>query len=382
MIIKAYNYQTNGAPYTYLSVPTNAGGTALPVKNISQFYPSWAVQVGKTNEEVAEIKMLGTAAITGTVLNTTGTITYDHPTDTPIYAIKYDQLIFKRSTAGTAGTATALTDGTVSIKPDELFTLIDDPTGALTYAYKAAYRNSVTGEVSSDSDWLTPSGYPFFSKIAMRERIKNKLFNANYIKSDAVVDEWINEWYESMNNDAVKVNKEYNMGTVDVGFGTAGLGTITARDYKSIRRMWVTYNGVNFFECTNLPLTDIKPEQRYSPTEPKYANRGYTVFQVVPPNTGGTARIDYYRTSDILENDTDELPPPMRSYTKSFVDYGLSEAYDLDDKEGKAERRMRRAEVAKGEFIAEITPRDTAGYEPIQIDSALTADGSDIMYDI
>lgn len=376
MNIKAYNNQTYNEPYSYLSVAVNAGGTVLPVKNINSFTLSHAIQIGKTGEELAEIKMLASGTPSGTALNTTGTITYDHPSDTPVYDIKFDQLVFKRSTSGTAGSATAMTGGTVSIKPDEQFTFFDDTTGATSYAYKAAYRNSVTGEVSSDSDWLAPSGYTFYSKIELRNRIKNKLFNSTFIKSDDTIDEWINEWLEVMNNAAVKVNEEYSINTADVAFGTAGYGTITATDFKRPVRVWVTYNGVKYERSERLPLRDVVPNAVYSPRDIKHAYKGDSVVQILPAQNGGTARIDYATLITPLSNDTDELPVVMRGYTKSFIDYALSQAYYMDGKNDLGKLRNDDAMTARVDFVSEITPRDDTGPQFISFDDPLTGDGS------
>src|SRR3990167_7500714 len=105
-VIKVKNNLANESPYSFLSSSISVGGTALPVKNINAFQASWGVQIGKSGEETSEILVLGTATPSGTALNTTGTTRFPHSTDTPIYAVKYDQIIFERSTSGTAGTAT------------------------------------------------------------------------------------------------------------------------------------------------------------------------------------------------------------------------------------------------------------------------------------
>lgn len=133
MIIKTLNVLDKTAPFSQTSADISATGT-IPIKNISQFYANWAIQIGKTGEEKSEVRVLTSSAPSGTTIITTANTSYDHPADTPVYSIKYDQVIFKRSTAGTAGTATALTNGTVTITPDSLYTLFDDTSGAATYA--------------------------------------------------------------------------------------------------------------------------------------------------------------------------------------------------------------------------------------------------------
>lgn len=366
MLIRAINNLDQQANYSALSNTEAAAATSLRIKNINGYSASWAVQVGKTGEEQSEIKVLGTATPSGTALTITTGLTYEHPQDTPVFSIKFDQIVFKRSTTGTAGTATALSGGTVYITPDSLFTVFDDTTGASTYAYKAAFRNSVTAEVSSDSDWITPDGFSFFSLAKLRQRIKSKLSNAGYIKDDETIDDWINEWKEELENAAIKVNKDYSLGTVNVSFGTSGLGTITNQDYKQTRKLEVTYDGVNFGTSSKMDITDFDDNTSFVRNNPHHAYLGDNVFIVRPCDSAGTARLTYYKRSVPLVNDTDELPFSMRSYTKSFIDYGMGQALGADDKFTDADRYERKAMQGKANFLAEITPRDQTGVEYIE----------------
>ena len=217
MLVRARNTLDTTALSSNLTNNTAIGASTLPVQNINSFSASWAVQLGRTKEENAEIVVLGTATPSGTALALSGTARYAHNIDTPVYATKFDKIIFKRSTAGTSGTATAMTNGTVTITPDSEYTQFDDTTALSTYAYKAAYYNSVTVEVSSDSDWITPTGFSFYSLAKLRQRSKDAIYNAGYIKSDEVIDDWINEWQEQMGNSAIKVNESYALGTVGGG---------------------------------------------------------------------------------------------------------------------------------------------------------------------
>lgn len=374
MILKAKNLLDKQAPYSFTSSSVAAGGTLFPVKNINQFYTSWAIQIGKTGEEKSEVLNITASAPTGTALFTTGTAKYDHPADTPVYAIKFDQVIFKRSTAGTSGTASAITNGTVTITPDSSDTIFDDTSGATSYGYKAQFRNSVTGDLSAESDWLTSSGYTFYSLHAIRERIKNKLFSASYVKSDSIVDDWINEWLEKMNNTAVNVNQDFNLGTMDVAYGTAGLGTITATDFKKIRRIWFTTDGVNYYNATNMAVTDFLPSETFNETFPYFYMLGDSVFGKKPEGIAGTARITYYRLGTTLTNETDELPVSMRGYTKSFADYGLANAYYLDAKDTTGDRFMGMANGELERFKNDIAPRDSTGPKTIRLTDPINAD--------
>ena len=340
-LIRAKNALTDIATNSFVTTPVTAGGTVLPIKNTNTFNAQWAIQIGNTGEERSEIKLV--SSISGLNLQTTGTLTFDHPTDTPVYSIKYDQVIFKRSTSGTAGTATALSNGTVTIQPDQLFTQFDDTSAQSGYAYKASFYNSVTAEETADSDWLTTTGYSFYSRAKIRERIKEKLYDAGFIRSDETINNWINEWLETMNNAAIHVNQDYCIGTANVAFGTAGLGTITASDFKDIRKVDVTFDGNNYYTAQRISQTDFIPQQQFVASYPVYYPFGDNVIGIKPSDTAGTARISYYASAAPLTDDADELPLVMQQYTKSFVNYGLSQALQIDGKPTEAVIKMKEA---------------------------------------
>ena len=375
MLIRARNTLDQTALQTNLSKGGAASASTFYVQNINSFEASWAIQLGKTNEEKTEILLLGTTTPSGTTLTTTTGARFAHPTDTPVYAIKFNQMVFKRSTTGTSGTAAIITNGTESITPDSEYTQYDDTSAVSTYAYKAYYQNSVTGGVSSDSDWITTSGFSFFSLSKIRERIKRKLSSAGYIKYDDVIDDWINEWKEKMTNTAIDVNQDYSLGSTTVAYsGTTELGTITDTDFKIIRRVRFTSDDVNFYTATKMNVTDFEQDETFNESHPYYYMYGENIIGRKPNDATGTACILYYKRNTLLEDETDELPVSMQSYTKSFIDYGLAQAYYLDEKtelaslhEGKANNELER-------FRMEITPRTRSGPQSIKIVESIEGD--------
>ena len=374
MIIRVTNNLDVSAPKTFMSVSKASGVGTIDVKNINSFQSNWAVQIGKTKEERSEIKIISAAAVSGTSLVFTANTTYEHPSDTPVYATKFDQIIFMKSAAGTSGTATAITNGTVTITPDSIFTQFDDTSGAATDAYRTKFLNSVTTEESSDSDWLTQTGFTFYSLAKIRSRVQKKLFSAQYLKDDEQVDDWINEWLEQMNNAAVQADESYSIGTVNVAFDTNGFGTMSSTDYKDLKKMWVTYNGNDKFKATKLDMNREWPNETFNTSHPYYVWHGDTKFQIRPEESGGTAEIEYYKIPSLLSSDTDELPVVMHSHTNSFVNYALAEAYYNDDKESKGDRYLARANKDKGDFVNEITPRSFTGVEIIEISASVSGD--------
>lgn len=373
MIIRVENLLHINAPKTYLMNTEVAGTTVFRLRNTNAFGSSWGVQIGEIGEEQTEVLVLSGNPGAGTLGTSTAVSRFEHPADTPVYGIKFNQVVFERSTTGTAGTATPMTDGTVTYQADHTTTDFDDTSGVGTYAYRTRFRNSVLGSNTSQSDWQTPSGFTFYSLARMRDRIKRKLWASNYIQEDQTIDDWINEWKDEMSNAVIKVNEDYALGTADIAFGTAGLGTITTVDFKHPRRFWViSTSGTT--ESTKMNVNSYLPDQTFVASNPYHSWHGDSVFEVKPSDNGGTARLQFYRFGTTMVNDTDELPLPMRSYTKSFVDYGLAQALFLDGKINEYDRKLGEANESKSSFVSEIVPRDRSGPTYIDITSPISGD--------
>jgi hypothetical protein len=356
-----------------------AGDSTIPVQNVNGPSAQWAIQMGKTGVDKAEIALLTNAAPSGTTYLISGTLKYEHPQDEPVYAIKYNQIVWSRSITGTAGAAVAF--ATSNIEPDEEFTMYDDTSGASTYAYKAQYYNSAIGTASTASDWITAAGYDFYSLAAIRQRIKNKLFSTGFIGDDSVIDDWINEYYEMMTNTIIDVNEDYNLGSTNVSFsGTAELGTITDADFKQIRRVWFTSDGVNYYTAEKMTSIDVRANQIFNETMPYYYMLGNNVISRWPHELPGTASILYYKLNSILVNETDLLPTPMRGYTKGFVDYCLAQAKQKDGKKDEAQRLENQAFARLDKFKTESTPRNKSGPTNISLVETVSDDATDIWF--
>lgn len=365
MIIRIKNDLATEAQKSYTASPMVAGTTKLTVVNSGVFTDDWAVQLGETGEAKTEIKNITSAPSDGTFA--IGTLSYDHPTDTPVYAIKFDQVIFKRSTAGTSGTATAMTNGTVDLTPNSEFTQFDDTSGSSTYGYRTSFYSSGLTSEGATSDWLTPAGHDFYSLGKLRARIKSKAQNGDQLVDDEI-DDWVNEWMERMTNTAIKVNKDYCLGTVDVGYsGTAQYGTITSADFKQVRRAWYTQDSVNWYAMTQEDLTDFTPVSEYNETSPYYHMRGDNELGRNPHDVSGTIRLTYYKLNAVLDSDGDNLPVSMRGYTSSFIDWGLAQAKRKEGKETEALQLEGKAEAMRSQFETEITPRNQSGPQYINI---------------
>lgn len=367
MIIPTRNTLHINVPKTYLMNTEAAGTTVFRLRNTSAFGSSWAIQIGETGEEQTEVLILsGNPPAIGTLGTTTAASTYEHPADTPVYAIKYNQVVFERSTSGTAGTATPMANGTITYQANRDVTQFDDTSGSATYAYRTYFRNSVLAVNTTESDWITSAGFDFYSLAAIRERGKRKLWDPSFIKNDIVIDDWINELKEEFVKGAIKVNEDYALGTVDVGFdGTDGYGTVNTTDFSQVRRVDITYNGQDYFLASKMNVNDYLPDEQFSSVHPYIHWRGDTVFRVRPDESGGTARMTFYRFGTTMVNDTDTLPLIMRPFTRSFTDYvKLNAQY----KDGKATQEDIDNFVDRetGKFVNFLAPRMKTG--PTMVD--------------
>lgn len=369
-LIRTRNLLHEQTPYTRLRETEAAGTTSLRVQNTEGLVNQWGIQIGGVGHEQTEV-VLGTNT-NGTTIGC-GATTYEHPADTPVYFVKYNQVVFQRSTDGTAGTATSMTNGTITYQPNDFFTVFDDTSGSSTYGYRTLFRNSALAVNSTQSDWITFAGYNFYSLGKMRDRMKRKLWNAQYLE-DEDIDDWINECKDKMANKVTAANEDYAMGTTNVGFGTDGLGTITQADFTFPRRIWITYNGADKFVSTKFGINDITPNQIYSSSHPYHAWVTDNVFYIKPEGPG-TVEVTFQRFGTTMVNDTDILPIPMRSYTDIFVDYCKSQAKSKDGKEEEAQVILSRVGTAIEDFALNIAPRDRTGptmvdiVEPVQGDS-------------
>lgn len=376
MIIQQENTLHLNVPTTRLAINSAAGIGTFTLQNTDGFGSSWAIQIGETGHEQTEVLILSGYPALGTLGTTTAVSRYEHPADTPVYAIKYNQVVFERSTGGTSGTASPMTDGTISYQADGTVTQFDDTSGSSSYGYRSYFRNSVLNVTTTESDWITSAGLDFYSLGRMTERVKGKLWNASWLTDDLVHD-WINECKDVMVNKAIQTNEDYALGTVDIGFGTDGLGTITTQDFGQIRRFWVTYDGQNSYSSTKQNVNDYEPNYTFSSVHPFHNWRGDDVFEVNPRGPG-TAQIVFYRWGTTMQNETDTLPMPMRPFTNIFVDYSKANAKSKDDKETESQVIMNRVDNQIQDFVTSLAPRDKSSQT--MIDQVEPSSGDDFFF--
>lgn len=364
MIIQTRNNLADQSQYTFTAFPEVSGTNLLRVGNTNGLNNGWAVQLGSTGQEYAEI-VNGTAASGSTI--TCENTRFPHPTDTPIFFIKWDQLVFERSITGTTGVAAPMTNGTVDITPDSINTNFDDTGGTTTYAYKTYFKSTGLGVISTESDWITPQGFDYYSLAKMRQRIRSKLWNSSYIQ-DSEINDWINEWKETMVNVAIGVNEDYLVGTTSITYtGTQSLGTISVSDFKQLKRVEYTEdNGITSTKARKMYLDEFYPQEVFAAYNPYFYMQGDNIIGRKPSDSTGVFNIWYYKLDAPLVNDTDILPLSLRGYTKSFVDYCQAQAYSKDEnKLDIYDRKMQEVNKGLDTFKTQIAPRNKTGASQI-----------------
>jgi hypothetical protein len=365
MIIQARNTLADNAPLTYLTYSEVAGTSVIRWKNADQMAASWALQLGAVGVDQSEVVVLGITTPAGTAGTLAGATLYEHPADTPIYGIKYDQVVFEVSTVGTTGTAAPISGGTVTVQPNSLYTIYDHTAGSITYAYKTYFKNSVTGSTSQESDWITYAGYSFYSLAKLRERVRGRVYNSDYLK-DEDINNYLNEWLQIMNNMMLDTNEDYGLGTTSIAYASnVELGTMTATDFRGgfKRVWWVDASGT--YQATKMDSNSFSPTKVFNSTAPYYYMQGDSVIGRKPADNAGTFLVEYNKQTPMLINDTDEIPVPMQSFTKSFVDYGNAMALNKDNKDGTRFEASATNQLQL--FRTQLAPRNTSSNTMIDI---------------
>lgn len=384
MILSIANNLTtlDGVQQTYLGSTVIAGNTSSLVRNPAGFNTNWMIQFGQTGEENAEILPL--SSVSGTVMNygtsasnPGGTFLYPHALDTPLYQIHYDQIVINRSTTGSTGVFSPI--GTTNITPDNQYTNYNDANGASGYAYYVQYYNSVNGDLSGSSSIFIPGGPSFYSLQKIRQRVKDKLYSAGYIREDSIYTDWINEWYEQMTNAAIKVNQAYMLGSVSIPFGTNGYGTVTATDFKQPFKLEITTDGTTYIPSHSIPLQEFSELDSVHQWDWQHSWRGELLFELLPHGQIGTALLTYGQRFAPLVNDSDQLTNTLTSYTTSCVEYCLAVAYGLDQKDADYQLHQQNYMQSKQDFIDEVTPRDQTGPQMIQIIDSISGMEEDVV---
>lgn len=193
MLVKISPPSIEDSEKTYLTSPAANGQKALAVQSNDTFAKDNFITIGAAGIERSEIKKLDTIA--GTLaLATTVNLSYDHPSNTPIYLIRYDK-VKVYSSATEAGTFTEISGSPFLIDIESPVTVIEDATGTATTWYKTSYYNSQTTTESSKTNAMQGSGPKrgAVSSLIKRVRTDHSITNDITLVTDDEIIDWFNE---------------------------------------------------------------------------------------------------------------------------------------------------------------------------------------------
>ena len=169
---------------TYFDTDAGDGEVSISA-NGTNFTANDYVVLGKLGTEKSEIVKLSSASST-TIVTTTALI-FAHNRGDLITYIPYNQIVLERSTdAGVNYTALTAVD----IQADNLDTIIQRPTDAVTDYYKVRFYNSTTLDYSDYSDPILGSGYADNTVFSIKARALKSLGESI---SDLITNEFLNE---------------------------------------------------------------------------------------------------------------------------------------------------------------------------------------------
>ncbi len=158
---------TRGQKFTYLSSDAASAASTLNVQSIVGFTINQILCIGEVGQEKTEIiKTHAATAPTGTTITLASALTFDHPQDTKVYLVNWDQAEFSH-TVTSDGTKTVM--NTIALQPDQDQTQYDDTTYSSGY-YFYRLKNSILSVYSAYSDPLPYGDYADNTVMAIKQR--------------------------------------------------------------------------------------------------------------------------------------------------------------------------------------------------------------------
>jgi hypothetical protein len=350
MIVKALHPSIEGNIRTNLTTKAVSGQADLVVQNSVDFSADDFVVVGLPGDELSEIAQID--SISGKTITLTANLNNSHPENTKITFIKYDQIKFYKATT-INGTYSLVSTKDISI--DEPHTLYDDSSALATDYFKIKYYNSHDEEESVFSDAISSSGFPRYALIKIQDLLFKRFRDEKeqYLEREEIT-AWINEIKDDLVNRIIDCNEKYfnNSKTLDVDSdGEADLGD----NFRKFQKVFVLFDGVNGKRARKIELEDINDYvQTFSQEMPFYYFRDYKIG-VRPKGTVGTTKIQVVfedQPADI-ENDSDELPKPLRFYMGVIMDGLMAKASEKAGKDSRANRYFKKYEDGVQNMIEE-----------------------------
>lgn len=306
---------------TSLSDKVYSAGTSIPTINSANFATNNFILIGVLGSDTAELRKI--ASISSNTINLTAALTFDHPQDTSVTLLDYDQIVFYHSTSTTSSLVALASAQTII--PDDVYNFYNDTSNATGYGWFRFY-NSVTALSSDLSNAVPYAGWADNSVKMMFDTFYSQISNRDKkLIKDADVYRWLNEGYTMARNRLNLSNREYTVPTpysIPIVIGTAEyvlpdyfarVRTVTDGPGNIIP--WIAYEDVpNYILSVTLPSQTLALRH--------YLRGNYIGFTPTPTATD-TFSLYYQRTGVVLSSYIDfiELPAGNHYFLLDFLLY-------------------------------------------------------------
>ncbi len=222
---------------TYLSADVNSASANLTVQSIVGITTTGIILlVGEVGQEKSEILQVsnGTAP-TGTTIYLQTACTFDHPQDTKVYVLDYNQVAISRSTGVSSQKATLTTTG---IQVDQIESIYNDVTNSTGYGFVEFY-DSINSRFSSPSDPIPYAGFADNSVYSIKQRaldLVDEKIDTNLITSD-ILDSWLwaarREYHNSQGKRPFRRKWNVDVGNVKTGMYRIPMPTDLQKPYTA-----------------------------------------------------------------------------------------------------------------------------------------------------
>lgn len=199
-VIKVSHPKIPESPKTYLTASVSAGGTTLTVLDNTGttttgvgFSNNDYLIIGEPGSDKSEIVQVDAAVTDGTSI-TISALVFDHPIDTPVTKVLWNQIEFSGATtaSGSKTVFTSTTNGLIGIQPErEESVLVMSTTADKAYAFVfARFKNQETGDFSAYSDAYDITG---IATSIVRSVKDEALDMVNEKISDLITNDFLNK---------------------------------------------------------------------------------------------------------------------------------------------------------------------------------------------
>lgn len=204
---------------TYLSADATLGTETLTAQSITGFAINQILLIGEFGDETAEIiKTHAATAPTGSTITLASNLAFNHPQDTKVYILDYDQVEISHA-ATEAGAKSVL--ATENIQADQKHTQYNDSTASSGY-YFLRFKNSIETTYSEYSDPVPFADFADNSVFAIK---KAALESIGEKTDEVITDDWLNrvlwklrrEYHNAAGKRPFRRRYNYDLGNITTG---------------------------------------------------------------------------------------------------------------------------------------------------------------------